>query len=154
MAAQDDDDLQLDGDDDTGQPQRRHVAVGQHAPKPITTASRSVFDLARPPEPAQAAAASKPGRPKGGKVQLLPPLDIAALKPKVMNKPIVPLPPPRRGTRYDELFTTLKPGEMYEIPLAYMATVRRVMSKNHKAGPKRFSMRVLPGEVFGLWRDR
>lgn len=153
MAAQDDD-LQLDSDDDTGQPQRRHVAVGQHAPKPTTTASRSVWDLARPPEQVQAAAASKPGRPKGGKVQRLPQLDIAALKPKVMNKPPMARPERPKGTRYDALFVDLKPGEMYEIDIAYQATVRRVMCKVNKAGPKQFSIRTLPNEKFGIWRDR
>jgi hypothetical protein len=132
--------------DAAGQPQRRHVKVGERAKAVPTTAARSVFEL-----PGTAA----PKRKRGGAVRPLPDLDVATLKPVFMEKPPRPMPPHRKGSRYDSLFLKLKqPGQMVPIDDAYRAAVRRVMVVHNKRGPQQYSMRSLEGGKFGLWRDR
>lgn len=128
-----------------GQPQRRHVKVGERVPMAATTGARSVFH--------QPGTASVPGQ-RGGLVKPLPVLDIAAMRPVVMPKPARPKPPYQKGSRYDALFEGLQPGQMHLIDDAYRQTVRRVMVRHNKAGPCQYSLRSLNGGKFGLWRDK
>jgi hypothetical protein len=129
---------------DDGQPKRVLVQAGAKVPMPATTAVRSAFDLAGP----------RPKRKSGGRKTPLPLLDIAALKPQHMDKPPMTRAGGIKGSRYDALFEGLKVGQMYAIDDVYQSSVRRVMSIKNKAGPQRFSIRVLNAEKFGLWRDR
>ena len=129
-----------EGDD--GQPRRVMVKAGK-VPLPATTGVRSVFEPLGAPT----------GKRRGGLVKPLPPLDIDALKPVTMVKPPKPMPPHRKGTKYDAVFTKLGVGQMVPIDMAYQAAIRRVMVDKNRTGPQRYSMRTLHAQEVGLWRD-
>jgi hypothetical protein len=128
---------------DDGQPKRVLVQAGAKVPMPATTAVRSAFGLAGP----------RRTRKSGGRTTPLPLLDIVALKPQRMDKPPITRHGAAKGSRYDALFEGLKVGEMFAIDIPYQSSVRRVMVIKNKAGPQRFSIRVLSKAKFGLWRD-
>ncbi|MBE2242463.1 MAG: hypothetical protein IAE86_06895 [Burkholderiaceae bacterium] len=119
--------VDLDDDDDPPIQHRRVPAAG--ARPPVTTAARSVFDVAKP--------------------QPVP----AAL---IHIRRGVPMPPRRisAGSKYREIVAIMAVGDMVELPVKQGRSLMEAAKTfgAEQAPVRKFSYRTLAGGLSGVWR--